>query len=95
MRRWRGLKSLIIDAVDHGSRAVERVQLETARLPFDVLERVPGIATPVKGVRAVHDVSVTTTHTIIRLVNRAVGGTLDVVFDLVEDVRGSSDGEAR
>ena len=29
MQRWRGLKSLIVDAVEHGSRAVERVQKET------------------------------------------------------------------
>ena len=27
MKRWRGLKSLVVDAVEHGSRAVEKIQI--------------------------------------------------------------------
>lgn len=95
MRRWRGLKSLIVDAVEHGSRSVERIQLETARVPFEVLAQIPPLTAPVKGVRAIHDASVTTTHTVIRLVSRVAGDTLDVVFDLVEKQQDKSGSEAR
>jgi hypothetical protein len=84
MQRWRGLKSLIVDAVHHGSRAVERIQLETARVPFEILEKVPPLAEPVKGIHVVYDTSVTATHGIIRWVNGAVGKGLDVVIDVVE-----------
>lgn len=84
MRRWRGLKSLVVDAVDHGSRAVERIQRETASVPFDLLEKIPVLAEPAKGVRLVHDTALSATHGMIRLVNRGVGAALDVVFDVVE-----------
>ncbi len=84
MQRLRGLRALVTDAVEHGSRAVERVQLETARRPFDILEQIPPIRVPVRGVRVVYDTSVSLVHGAIRLVNRAVGETLDVVIDIVE-----------
>lgn len=92
MRRWRGLKSLVIDAVEHGSHAVERIQLETARLPFGLLEHIPPLTVPVRGAHAIHDLSVKTTHQMVRLVTRAVGATLDVVLDVVEAQR-SDDGD--
>lgn len=84
MDRWRGLKSLIIDAVDHGSRAVERIQKETARRPFEILEQIPPLAVPAKGVHEIHDLAVTGVHEVIRLVARVTGQTLDVVLDTVE-----------
>jgi hypothetical protein len=84
MQRWRGLKSLIIDAVDHGSRAVERLQVETARLPFEILEQIPPIAAPVKGIHVIHDTTVAGVHGMIRLVNKVTGKALDVVLDVVE-----------
>lgn len=87
-KRLRGLKQLLQDAVEHGSIAVERVQLERAKLPFAVLERVPVIATPARGVHLLHDAAVSTTHGMIRLVNRVVGDTLDAVIDEVERADG-------
>jgi hypothetical protein len=84
MQRWRGLKSLLVDAVEHGSRAVERVQMETAKVPFDLLEAVPPIAVPVKVVHAIHDASVAGVHGSIRLVARAVGQAADAVIDVIE-----------
>lgn len=83
-KRLRGLKQLLQDAVEHGSLAVERVQLERAKLPFGLLERVPAIAAPARGVHILHDAAVSTTHGMIRLVNRVVGDTLDAVIDEVE-----------
>ena len=38
-KRWRGLKTLVHDAVEHGSRGIERVQKETAATPFGILEQ--------------------------------------------------------
>lgn len=84
MERWRGLKSLIVDAVEHGSRAVERIQKETARKPFEILEQIPPLAVPVKGIHEIHDTAVSGIHGMIRLVTRVTGQTLDVVLDAVE-----------
>lgn len=87
MERWRGLKALVVDAVEHGSRAVEHIQKETARRPFEILERIPPLQAPVKGIHTIHDTAVSGVHGMIRLVNKAVGGTLDVVIDVVEHRR--------
>jgi hypothetical protein len=84
MERWRGSKALVQEAVDQGSRAVERLQMETARKPFEILERIPPLRVPVQGIREIHDAAVSNTHAMIRLVNRVVGDTLDVVLDLIE-----------
>lgn len=86
--RWRGLKSLLQDVVEHGSRAVERVHLETARRPFAVLELIPPIAAPARVVHVVHDVVVTTSYGAVRLVNRAVGATLDVALGAASEPEG-------
>lgn len=84
-KRWRGLKSLVQDAVEHGSRGIERVQKEMAATPFAILEQIPPLAVPAKGVHLIHDTAVSGVHGMIRLVNRVVGGTVDVVLDAVEE----------
>ncbi len=81
-RRWRGLSALAIDAVDNGARAVERVHLATARRTFDVLDMIPPIALPARGVRLLHDAMTSSVYAIIRVTTRAVGGTIDVLLDL-------------
>ncbi len=85
MKRIRGLKSLVQSAVEHGSRAVEKVQIEMAKTPFDILEQVPPLKVPAAGVRLIYNTSVSTTHGVIRLVNKVVGDTLDVVIDTVAE----------
>jgi hypothetical protein len=82
--RWRGLVALVRDAVDGGSRAVERIQKETADKPFAILEAVPPIAVPAKIVHTVFDVSVAGVHGAVRLVNRAVGTAADMALALAE-----------
>ncbi|WP_438021118.1 hypothetical protein WMF18_19490 [Sorangium sp. So ce315] len=84
MERWRGLKDLVQDAVDNGSRAVERLQKHAAKLPFDLLEQIPPISAPVRGIRLVHDTMVSGVHVAIRLVNRVAGHTIDGVLFVVE-----------
>ncbi|HSN98258.1 MAG TPA: hypothetical protein VLS89_08165 [Candidatus Nanopelagicales bacterium] len=87
MQRWRGLKALVQDGVEHGSRRVERAQKELTRRPFELLARIKPIEVPVKGIHEIHDTVVTHTHETIRLVNRVVGDTLDRVLDVVEQGR--------
>lgn len=84
MKRLRGFKALVQEAVEQGSRAIERVQLETAKMPFDVLESIPGLKVPASGVRLIYATSVSGAHGMIRLVNKVAGDTLDVVLDTVE-----------
>ena len=84
MEKWRGAVSLVRDAVEHGSRAVERIQIETARRPFGIIEQIPGVAAPTRIVHGVHDASVTAVHGVIRAVNVAVSATVDFALQQVE-----------
>ena len=84
LAKWRGLKALLVDAVEHGSRAIERVHLETAKRPFAILEQIPVVAEPAKLVHEVHDAVVGTTYALVRTANRAAGLTVDVALDAVE-----------
>ena len=82
--RWRGLTAMLKDAVENASVAIERVQKETAKRPFDVLEQIAPIAVPAKLVHEVYDASVTVTHGAIRFATRLIGKTVDVVLETVE-----------
>ena len=93
MERWRGLKALVVDAVQHGSRAVERIQKETARVPFDILEQVPPLAAPAKVAHFLHDAGVSGVHGTIRVVTRLTGHALDVALDVIE--HGQAEREAQ
>jgi len=84
MGKWRGAVALLRDAVEHGSRAVERIQIETARRPFGIIEHIPVVAAPTRIVHGVHDASVTAVHGIIRAVNVAVSRTVDFALEQVE-----------
>lgn len=81
VKRWRGLKELVQDSIDQGSTAVEQVHRETARWPFDILERIPGLYLPTRGVRVIHDATLTIVYSAIRVTNRALGQVTDVVID--------------
>jgi hypothetical protein len=84
MKRLRGLRALVGDAIEHGSKAVEDVHKATAARTFRVLEAIPPIAAPAKVVHVVHDASLTGIYAIIRTVNKVVGVTLDAAIDVAE-----------
>ena len=84
LRRLRGLRALLEDAVKQGSIAIERVQIETAARTFAVLEAIPPIAGPSKVVRVLHNSTVSAVHLVIREVNHVVGVTLDAALDVAE-----------
>ena len=83
MERWRGLVSLIGQAVDQGTTAIERVHLETARRPFAILEHIPVLAVPAQSVHTIHDATASSVYALIRIVNDAAGKTIDVAIDAV------------
>lgn len=91
MKRLRGLRALVGDAVEHGSKAVEQVHRATAARTFFVLEAIPPIATPARIVHVVHDASLTGVYGMIRVVNHVVGRTLDVAIDVAEEQRDDDD----
>jgi hypothetical protein len=70
--RWLGLATLLGAAVEHGSVAVERIHMATARRPFALIERIPVFAVPAQLVHQVHDTLVTNTYKQIRFWNSAV-----------------------
>jgi hypothetical protein len=84
VKRWRGLRALIGDAVEHGSAAIERVHLETARRPFAILEQVPGIGERAHTIHQIHDGVVSTVYATIRDVNRALGDAIDAALDQLD-----------
>jgi hypothetical protein len=84
MNRLRGLKALVQDAVDQGSRAVERLQKETMRRPLEIIAQIPPLEVPGKGILEIHDLAVTNTHAVVRLVNRVVFDTVGVLIDIAE-----------
>jgi hypothetical protein len=90
-RRWRGLLALVRDAVEHGSRAVEKVQIETAGRPFGILEQIPGVAEPTRAVHVIHDATVSGVHGLVRAVSRTVAATVDVALRVAEEQSGKDD----
>ena len=90
MKRLKGLKDMLIDAVDHGAGAIEKVHVGTAKRTFDVLEAIPGIDEPSKLAHEVHDASVHGVYTTVRVVTRGVGAVLDLVLDGANAVVGAA-----
>lgn len=92
--RLRGLKDLVQDAVEHGSRAVERIHRTHLRVPYEVVGKVPGLETPAKAIHTVHDGSVAVVYGTVRLVNRAVGAALGVALAAADLARGEKPTDA-
>jgi len=84
LNKLRGLKNLVRDAVENGATAIEQVHLATARRPFAVLEQIPAIAQPARGVQQIHDAVVTTSYGAVRAVTRAVSQAADLALDALE-----------
>ena len=84
MKKWRGLKALVQDAVDAGATAVEQVHKRTAAVPFALLEQVPALAAPARRAHQVHDLAISGSYGMVRLVNRVTGKVLDVALDVLE-----------
>ncbi|MFY2562601.1 hypothetical protein ACN469_33715 [Corallococcus terminator] len=93
MTRLRGLKDLVHDAVEQGAIAVERIHRSSAAKPFEVLRLIPVLEAPVGTLQSLHDAALSGTYGMVRWVNRAVDGTLDVALDLFEHRQLSESGD--
>lgn len=91
LRRAKGLSQLIEGAVEHGSRAVQKVHLGTSSRTFDVLEKVPGVAAPAAVVRVVHDGWTSAVYATIRGVNKVAFTAISAAIDVAEVARRTGD----
>ena len=80
LAQLRGARQLFEEAVEHGSRAVERVHRATADRTFVVLEAIPPVEDAARVVHRVHDVVLGGVYGSVRGVNRVVGSVLTVVL---------------
>ena len=84
LRRWRGLKSLVHDAIDATSELVELGHESTARNVTGVTDRLPPLRTPARVVDGVRRLGTRGVLGTIKLVNRTVEAVSDVALDAVE-----------
>ena len=82
--KLRGLAALLRDVLEHGSRAAERLQLDSAARPFALLEAMPTLAGAATIGQAVHDGAVTAMHGILRGAATIVHATAEIVLDVIE-----------
>jgi len=85
VKKLRGLKALLQDAVVNGAKSIEEVHMRTAARPFNILGEIPGVGDVSEAVRAVHDAIVTTSYAATRAVTEVVGAGLDAALDAVDD----------
>lgn len=84
VKKLRGLKALLQDAVVNGAKSIQQVHLGTTARTFRVLEQIPGVSAPSVVVRAVHDAIVTTGYAATQAVTEAIGTGIDIALDAVE-----------
>jgi pimeloyl-ACP methyl ester carboxylesterase len=86
LRRWRGLKALIHDAVDRTTELVEEGHESVSRSVVGVLSLAPPLAEPARTVDEVRRLTTRGVLGTIRAVNRAVEAVTDVGLDVAEHV---------
>lgn len=92
MRRWRGLKALVHDAVDRTTELVEEGHESTSRSVLRAFDLVPPLRGPARGVDGIRRVTTNGVLATIRIVNRAVEAITDVGFDAAERFVEEGDG---
>lgn len=91
IRRWRGLKALVHDAVDATTDLVELGHESTSRAVTSVTDRVPPLREPVRLVDGVRRLSTRGVLGTVKLINRAVESVTDVALDVAERAHGAED----
>ncbi|MCA9490779.1 MAG: alpha/beta fold hydrolase [Myxococcales bacterium] len=86
MRRWRGLKALVHDAVDATADLVREGNDASHRQVRRVTDRIEGIATPARLVDGVVRLGTHTTVASVQAVNRVVEALTDVALDATVSV---------
>ena len=67
------LQKIVEKAVEDGATTVEQVHRSIASMPFDVLEKIDALQSPVSKAREVHDETVGNIYETIRLLNDRAG----------------------
>ena len=82
LSKLRGLKTLLVESVENGSRAIEGVHLATAARSFTLVGALVGpTADPIK---TAYDAWVSHTYTQVREVTQVVSGALDAALDAAD-----------
>jgi hypothetical protein len=84
LRQIRGAKDLAQEAVAATVDAVAEAHLDIARVPYAVMERIPGIAEPAHAIGQVQHTVITGVYAAIREVNRMAGSAATCVLDRLE-----------
>jgi len=67
------LKDLIQETIDKGATSIEQIQLEIAKKPIEILEKIEQLK-PVAGqIKGIHQASIGTVYEKIRTINKQVG----------------------
>jgi pimeloyl-ACP methyl ester carboxylesterase len=82
MRRWRGLKSLVHDAVDHTADLVEEANASVAHTALKYLSLIEPLAEPARTVDAARGAITAGVIGAVKAVNRAVQVATDAGLDL-------------
>lgn len=86
MRRWKGLKSLVHDAVDHTTALIEEGHASVARTALRVVDLVAPGNEAAREVDAVREAVTAGALSGVRAVNRAVEKVSNVALDLAAEV---------
>jgi hypothetical protein len=95
LSRWRGLKDLVVDAVDRGAAEVEKVHRDSVRLPLQLIARVPRLAGPARAVAGIADTALAATYGSVRLATRAAGAIAAVGLTVAEQVAAAREADRR
>jgi len=90
MRRWRGLKSLVHDAVDHTADLVEEANASVARTAVNLIAQVAPLAGPARTVGALHGLATAGVVAAVKTVNRVVEDLTEAGIDLATRDRSAS-----
>lgn len=90
MKQWKGVAMLATDAVAHGSRAIENVQLATAARTFALLDLVPPVAPVASVVHLVHDGITMASHACVRRAAELAGSAITGALGWAEEDPGEA-----
>ncbi len=85
VRRIRGVKDLSEEAMDGLVVRIQDVHHGYARLPFAVLEQIPVVAGPAKGIEQVQREITDGVYGAIRVANRLVGRAASCLLDQMDE----------
>ncbi|MCC7535357.1 MAG: alpha/beta hydrolase [Deltaproteobacteria bacterium] len=87
MRRWRGLKALVHDAIDATTALVAEGHDSAARSVLRVTDHVPAVAAPAREIDDVRRLSTDGVLGTVRALNRAVAVVTDAGLDVTEQIQ--------